>query len=350
MADYQFIEKKNDGDFTKITLKIGNEVFKSRKDKVFKRLSKDITITGFRPGKAPKTMLEARLGADLYEKTLNELLPDITYEYITKEKIEFLGRINYQASKVSEDEGVEFSITFVTYPEIKLPDFKKIKVEKEKVELTEKEIEEELKNVFKYRSVQNKEKGNVKTNEEAEITDKEVEALGLGLKTVKELKDLLRKQLEAQKENLARSKQVQGVIDEAIKKANFKVPQTMVDQEVDRKEHDYKHKIEDLGLKIEDFLKTQKLTLDEMKKNWQTEAEKVIQTELLLFEIAKVQELKVTNEEVTAEINTISDDKLKQQYDSLEGRNYVSSTILQQKAINWIVEEVGLTVETPKTK
>jgi trigger factor len=165
---------------------------------------------------------------------------------------------------------------------------------------------------------------------------------------VNDLKDLIRKQLESQKENIARSNQIQKVIDEAITKAKFTVPQIMVEQDVAKKEHDYKHRIEDLGLKLDDFLKTQKTTMEEMKKGWQEEAEKQIQTDLLLFEIAKAQELKVTNEEISAEIDAITDSKLKEQYDSLEGRNYVSSIILQQKAINWLAEEVGISQKESK--
>lgn len=349
MADYKFVEKKQENEITIITLKIDSDVFVARKDKVFKRLSKDIKVTGFRPGKAPKAMLEARLGADLYEQTLNELLPDITYEYVTAEKIEFLGRISYQVTKVSEAEGVEFTISFVTYPEIKLPDFKKIKVEKEKTELTEEEIEAELQNILKYKDAQSgKADDKDKKEEKKDITDEEVEALGLGLKTVTDLKDLIRKQLESQKENIARSNQIQKVIDEAITKAKVSVPQIMVEQDVAKKEHEYKHRIEDLGLKLEDFLKTQKTTMEEMKKGWQEEAEKQIQTDLLLFEIAKSKELKVTNEEISAEIDAITDNKLKEQYDSLEGRNYVSSIILQQKAINWLAEEVGISQKESK--
>lgn len=342
MADYQLLEKKEDGEMTVISLKIDSSVFVSRKDKVFRRLTKDLNITGFRPGKAPKAMLEARLGADLYEKTLNELLPDITYEYLTQEKVEFLGRINYQVTKVSEAEGVEFNITFISYPDIKLPDFKKIKVAEEKVELTEEELENELQNIFKYKDSQDGKDIAPEKETKKKITDEEVESLGLGLKTVAELKDLLRKQLENQKENLAKSTRVQKAIDEAIIKAKIKTPQTLIDQEIAKKEHDYKHRIEDLGLKLEDFLKSQKTTLEGMKKGWQEEAEKQIQTDLLLFEIAKAQELKVTNEEISAEINAITDEKLKQQYDSLDGRNYVSSIILQQKAINWLMKETGI--------
>ncbi len=349
MADYKFVEKKQEGEITIISLKINSEVFVTRKEKVFNRLAKNIKITGFRPGKAPKAMIEARLGADLYEQTLNELLPDVTYEYITNEKIEFLGRISYQVTKVSEAEGVEFTVSFITYPEIKLPNVKKIKVKKEKEELTEEEVEAELQNILKFRDSQSG-KDSTKKEEKKKITDEEVEALGLGLKKVDELKDLIRKQLETQKENIARSKQIQKVVDEAIEKAKFEAPKIMVDQEVAKKEHDYRHRIEDLGLKLDDFLETQKTTMEELKTGWKQEAEKQIRTDLLLFEIAKAQELKVTNEEINAEIEAISDPQLKEQYDNLEGRNYVSSIILQQKAINWLAQEVGITEEKTKSE
>jgi FKBP-type peptidyl-prolyl cis-trans isomerase (trigger factor) len=347
MAKYSLIEKKMEGELSVYTLKIDKEIFQKRKDKVFNRLAKEINITGFRPGKAPKAMVEARLGADLFEKTLNELLPEVAVEFFKEENIDFLGRIDYKVLKVSDAEGVEFSVSFIKYPEFKLPDFKKIKVDKEKVELSEEEIEEEMQNIFKYQESESEDKKDIapKKQEKAKITDKKVESLGVGLKTVEELKNIVRKQLESRKENLVRSKQLEKVVAEAVEKAKITTPQTLVDQEVHRKEHEYVHRIEDLGLKLEDFLKTQKTSLEDLKKEWTAQAEKQIKSDLLLFEIAKVNELKVTNEEINAELGAITDEKLKKQYDSIEGRNYISSVILQQKSLAWIMKEAGILPE-----
>ncbi|HRO65027.1 MAG TPA: trigger factor [Candidatus Dojkabacteria bacterium] len=348
MANYKFLEKTQDEDYTVIKLKIESDVFVKRKDKIFNKLTKDMKITGFRPGKAPKPMLEARLGADLYENTLNDLLPEVTYEYLSEEKIDFLGRLNYEVIKVSDAEGVEYKIKFIKYPEIKLPKFSKIKVQDEKIELTEEEIDEELAKIFKYKEGKDDSKNSEKTKKT--ITDEEVKSLGVGLNTVAEIKDLIRKQLEIQKQNLAKNKQAQEVIDQAIEMSNIKAPKSLLDGEVAKKEHDYSHRIEDLGLKLEDFLKSQKTTIEDLRKGWQDEAEKQIKTDLLLFEIAKVNELKVQNEEVNAEINSITDDKLKKQYDSYDGRNYISGIILQQKAINWLMQETGINPKPAQEK
>lgn len=348
MANYKFLEKTQEEDYTVIKLKVESDVFVKRKDKIFNKLTKDMKITGFRPGKAPKPMLEARLGADLYENTLNDLLPEVTYEYLSEEKIDFLGRLNYEVIKVSDAEGVEYKIKFIKYPEIKLPKFSKIKVQDEKIELTEEEIDEELAKIFKYKEGKDEKKDADKTKKE--ITDEEVKSLGVGLNTVAEIKDLIRKQLEIQKQNLAKNKQAQEVIDQAIEMSNINAPKSLLEGEVAKKEHDYSHRIEDLGLKLEDFLKSQKTTIEELRKGWQDEAEKQIKTDLLLFEIAKVNELKVQNEEVNAEINSITDEKLKKQYDSYDGRNYISGIILQQKAINWLMQETGINPKPAEEK
>lgn len=351
MANYKLLEKKQEGDQTIISLGISKEIFKQRKDKVFNRLSKEVDITGFRKGKAPKAMVEARLGASLYEKTLNELLPEVTYEFLTEEKMDFLGGLNYQVTKVSEEDGVEYNITFVKYPKINLPDFKKIKVSKEKVELTDKEVDEEIEKIVKYQSKDKstKSEGDKKGSdmkadekENKKLDDTTVKDMGLGLNTVKELKDLVRKQLEQQKENTATNKQLQAIVDEAVKKSKIEAPETLVDQEVHKREHEYEHRIEEIGLKLDEFLKTQNTSLEDLRKDWKKDAERQIKTDLLLFEIAKANELKVTNEEIKAELDAITDENLRKQYDSYEGRNYISGVILQQKSLNWIVEQTGI--------
>lgn len=339
MANYKLVEKKQEGDQMIISLSVPKEVFVKRKNKVFNQLSQNVEITGFRKGKAPKAMIEARLGASLYENTLNDLLPEVTYEFLTEEKIDFLGKINYQVDKVSEDDGVEYKITFVKYPKITLPDFKKIKVPEEKVELTDKEIEEEIEKVIKY---QQKETDDKESKDKVVLDDKTVKELGLGLNTLQELKDLVRKQLEQQKQSNELNKRLQFAIDEAVKKAKIEAPQTLVEQELDKREHDYKHRIEDVGLKLDDFLKTQKTSIEDLRKEWKKDAEKQIQTDLLLFEIAKVNELKVTNDEIRAEIEVITDENLKKQYDSYDGRTYISGVLLQQKSLNWIMQQTGI--------
>ena len=173
-----------------------------------------------------------------------------------------------------------------------------------------------------------------------ELTDAIVTDMKLGMDTVAKLEEQIKHQLEHQKKHLAEDKKVQDMLDEAIKLSKIKVPQAIVDEEIERQEADYKARIEQLGLKLEDFLKAQKTSLDELKKTWNESAEKRIATELLLFEIVKVEKIQVTQEELSREIASIQDPKMKEEYASEAGQRFVMSVILQQKAINWLRETV----------
>ena len=334
----------------KITLKVQvqKEKFAATKEKTYTRLSQDVKVSGFRPGKAPKTVIESKIGPDLFEKTLNDLLPEVTFDILQEEGLEPLNRLKYNVKKVSDDEGVEYEAEFVEYPKFKLGDMKKIKVKEEAVEVAKEDIDAEKKRILDIYNKQKKAEADSDKKEytdATELTDAIVTDMKLGMDTVAKLEEQIKHQLEHQKKHLAEDKKVQDMLDEAIKLSKIKVPQAIIDEEIERQEADYKARIEQLGLKLEDFLKAQKTSLDELKKTWNESAEKRIATELLLFEIVKVEKIQVTQEELNREIASIQDPKMKEEYASEAGQRFVMSVILQQKAINWLRETVEGTKE-----
>jgi FKBP-type peptidyl-prolyl cis-trans isomerase (trigger factor) len=93
-------------------------------------------------------------------------------------------------------------------------------------------------------------------------------------------------------------------------------------------------------MKVEDFLKSQKTTMDELKKGWRREAEDRVKAEVILMQVAKEYKITVEDKEVDKQINAIRDEKLRKQYESPQARNYIRSIILRQKVVKRIVEEV----------
>ena len=100
----------------------------TEKAKTFKRLSADIAVPGFRKGKGPENLLEVRLGTKLYEETINTLIPAISAEIFDTEKLEPITQVQYAVKKVTDDAGLEFTASFIGFPEFKLGDFSKIKI------------------------------------------------------------------------------------------------------------------------------------------------------------------------------------------------------------------------------
>jgi trigger factor len=341
---YSFTKEETKNKEIKLTVKVIPAEFMVVKEKVYNKLAKDVVITGFRPGKGPKNLIEARISGELYEETINKLLPEVTYEIITEEKYTPLNQLHYEVLKMSDAEGIEFSATFVNAPSIKLADFKKIKATKEEVKVTDQDVAVEVERLIKTYGPKKDEKDAAETNEAAvkvEVTDEVIKALNLGFDSKDKLEEQIKKELEANKQYEQEQKYITTIVDEAIKGSKIEAPKALVEEELHKREHEYTHQIEDLGLKVEDFLKSQNTTMEDMKKDWEKDANKRIQEELLLYQVIKENALTVSQEEIVKEINAIQDENTKKKMQTESGIRYMSTVMLQQKAINFIRDQVN---------
>lgn len=358
--DFSYEVKTEEGNQYSVDIKVSSDYFKQAKERTYNRLKQNVSIKGFRPGQAPRTMIEAKLGPSLYETTINDLLPQIAVEVLREAKINPVSQLNYHLHKVSEDDGIEFHVDFEGIGEIKLPDFKKLNVKKDVEKVTKKEVDMVINDMYereqaeanaKKQAEEKKEKSDDKDAKKEEKTDKKETkpqptdewAKSIGIESVKDLESLraeVEKQLKVQKERMAEESFVASLIDEAVKAAKITVPPSLVDRQLESREKDYRNRITNLGLKFEDFLKSKNTTLDELKKEWKEEIEKSIAREIVLVEIAKQNDIKISKEDVDKELNAIQDENMRKQYDTESGRNYIATVMIQQKAIEWLRKQV----------
>jgi trigger factor len=125
-------------------------------DMAAEELGKEIKIDGFRPGKAPRNIVEQKLGSEKVlahgaEKAVKKSYVDS----ITKNKIEAIGEPKITITKIAPGNDLEFKAVVSVMPEIKLgnhrKDVQKIKKEK-KIEVSEKEVSDELQNLARSRA------------------------------------------------------------------------------------------------------------------------------------------------------------------------------------------------------
>lgn len=130
----------------KLTIDLTEAELKPHIEKVYKELSKNLKIKGFRPGKAPQFIVEKEVGQDkYYAEVLDSVLPDAYYKILTKEKLVTVSRPEIKVTKFAPTGGLTFEAEVEVLPDFELPDYKKVKVSKNEVKVTNKEIEEELK-------------------------------------------------------------------------------------------------------------------------------------------------------------------------------------------------------------
>lgn len=128
-----------------ITIKIEGDEWASSIDKAYKRKNKDVKIDGFRKGAAPKEIFIKKFGIEsLYMDAVDDAVSKAYTKVINDEKLIPVVEPKLDVKKV-DDKGVEFFFTIITKPEIKLGDYTKLGIKKEKAKVTKEEINDEIK-------------------------------------------------------------------------------------------------------------------------------------------------------------------------------------------------------------
>jgi FKBP-type peptidyl-prolyl cis-trans isomerase (trigger factor) len=343
---YKYTKSLSKDDETIIECSVNADKFQSVKEKIFRKMSSEVKLPGFRPGKAPKALIESQISGKVLDETLNTLIPDVTAEIMEESDITPLNQVRYELVKVSDSEGLTFKAMFVAMPEFKITDVSKIKIKKEVKQVKDEDVANETTRIFQYYTkAQPQKEGEQKPVEQKlelkDITDEKVKALNIGFNDLKSLQEQIRKELESSALRNSEVKYLDDLLKETISKSKVKAPKHLVEQSAASKEKEYLKKLEDLNLKLEEFLKVQKTSMEKLREQWKNEAENRFNEELLLLKIIKEQKFNVTDAEVDAEIAKITDPATKEQFTTDEGKRYLITVLLQQKAMTWLKDQAA---------
>ena len=98
-------------------------------DQAYAAIAQQVSIPGFRKGKAPRQLIDARFGrGPILEQVVNDMLPS-RYEQAVKENdLKVIGQPDVDISKIEDKDFVEFTAEVDIRPEFEIPDFSKISV------------------------------------------------------------------------------------------------------------------------------------------------------------------------------------------------------------------------------
>ena len=129
----------------KVTVEITRAELEPALNKVYLKVRKDITMPGFRKGKAPRMVIEAAYGKHVfYEDAIEELFPEIYKECVLSQEIKPVGRPSVSAMNIEEDGSVTMTIDTDLYPEVTLGQYKGLTVEKAEATIAQSEIDAEI--------------------------------------------------------------------------------------------------------------------------------------------------------------------------------------------------------------
>ena len=112
----------------------------------FEKAAKEARVPGFRPGKAPREVLEVRFREEAREKVLEQLISRSFREAVKEREIEFLGRPTIREIKFT-DEKLSYEALLEVPPAIKLGKYKGLSAERKRVEVKPEDVEGALRRV-----------------------------------------------------------------------------------------------------------------------------------------------------------------------------------------------------------
>lgn len=124
--------------------------------------------------------------------------------------------------------------------------------------------------------------------------------------TVEELKKFTRDNLEANKKAQAENKADQELMDALSAIVEVEVPEVMINQEEENMVNNYAQRLASQGLQLQQFLQITGQTVDQLKESMKEDAIKRIKTNLGLKEIAKKENVEVTDEDISKEYENMS--------------------------------------------
>ena len=155
------LEKKENNKAT-FTIEIGEDKFQEAVQKAYLKNRSRFNIPGFRKGKAPRKIIEMNYGEGVfYEEALNIILPDAYEEAIKELSLEPVDTPDVDIEQLESGKPVIFKVEVTIKPEVKLGEYKSIEVEKVEYNVTDEDVEEELKNIrdMNYRLVDASDRG-----------------------------------------------------------------------------------------------------------------------------------------------------------------------------------------------
>jgi FKBP-type peptidyl-prolyl cis-trans isomerase (trigger factor) len=284
---YTYKTNKLPKNTVEITLNLPVATITKEKEAAFIRLQAELTVEGFRKGKAPRAIAEKNLDNEaVYQEMMKVILPTIYEEIVKKEKLLPIVNPKIDLIKAKEKEDWEIKITLCEKPTIDLGKYK-----------------EAIK--------------------EVKAKAKKDDIWVPGKESTKAPTD---------KENS--SKLINEILGAVLKEAKVEVSDMIVEEELNHRLARMVDDIQKIGMTVDAYLKSKNLTMDILKAQYKKEIEDTYRIEFILGEIADKEGIKVEKSDLDKLFTNIKDEKEKKMAEA--NSYYYASVLRKQKTLDFL--------------
>ena len=134
-----------EGNKVKLSVNIGEDEFDRDIDQAFRKIAREVRLPGFRAGKAPRRVLEARIGvAPAREQALRDSIPTYLARAVREHDVDLIATPEVEITGGAEEGPVDFDATCEVRPEVTVPGYGGLRVELPNPDPGDEEVEEAL--------------------------------------------------------------------------------------------------------------------------------------------------------------------------------------------------------------
>ncbi|MDP3948247.1 MAG: trigger factor, partial [bacterium] len=271
-------------------------------DQTLQRMAQDVELSGFRKGQAPLPMVEGQLGAKLQDEVLKVAMPNFLIEALKGTDVIPIDYPKYDLISFVKGQQLQFKATITNRPTVTVGNYKTIKVAKPIPKpVNDEEVQKVVDDLFKRwktrkpagqdsgvaSAPQNDTgaQGSISFQVGSQIaaspsaprndvslgqTDAPNEefAHAMGALSLSDLRSKIRKDLES---NVSYNNELdyeEAILQEVEKITTVELPEILIADELNRMLVSLQRRVADMGLLLEDYLKSQGKTLEQIKSEW----------------------------------------------------------------------------------
>jgi len=276
----------------KITVTVDNDAVKNAYEKTLDNAVKTTTVEGFRPGTAPKDMVKEKLGqSKLFGDAINDILETYYPQALKENAVNPVSNPKVEIKEFDLEKELEFTAVVAVRPEMKIGEYKK-----------------KLKEKF-----DQKWNDAVKESEESKKDGKEGHEPHVHMTTG-------------------------DVIETLMTVSEADVSEVLLEDETDRLLSRFMDQAQSIGLSLDQYLKSQNKTGEQLRSEYIKIAENNIKAEFVLSELIKIENIEVSDEEIEEMIKASGDPNLVKSEDPMQ-KLYIKSILQKNKLISKLAEE-----------
>ena len=261
---------------------------------VLEEAVKNTEFPGFRKGMAPKELVEEKADVSkLYGEVINHLLEKYYPQALKENLIAPVSNPKVEIKEFDLEKDFEFAATVAVRPEVKIGDYKP-----------------KLKELLEARKKKRTEENGEKLKKGEKIDDSHI--------------------------HLSSNE----VIDAVINSSEVEIADILIEEEADRMMSRLVDQAQSIGLSLEQYLKAQNKTAEQLRSDYSKVAEKSLKAEFLLGQLVKDGKIEVTDEEIVEAYTAAGESDPQEKLKNDVEKWYIKSILEKNKLISEIIEEI----------